>query len=112
MAAPRSKIAALAPTFGKGQPKGGFTYGPDGRVTGRKFRTTTKLGKKMEERGVKLYEVAGSCGFSERLLTDYLAGRKTPSTDKVRRMAGYLGCNVKDILEDDVYQARRKVGAL
>lgn len=46
---------------------------------GRKYSTATRLGKAMKVKGyTSASAFAGDCNISTRLLTEFLAGRKTP----------------------------------
>ncbi len=41
----------------------------------RPYPTHTRLGQRMSALGLKKYNVCGACSLSDRLLTEYLAGR-------------------------------------
>lgn len=64
---------------------------------GRPFNTSTPLGKMMERKGLKVGDLAALAGLSERTITDYLNGRRTPSDVNFLYMARALGCRVEAI---------------
>lgn len=49
---------------------------PKKQTGGRPFNKTTNLGKIMDYLNVSVRELASRSGVSERLISDYLAGRK------------------------------------
>ena len=64
--------------------------------------------KLMNEKGVRFADVAKGSGVSYSTFTDWKAGRQTPKTEKLSKIADYFGVTIdylvtgkRDILLDD-----------
>ncbi len=52
----------------------------------------------LKERGITAYKVAKETGISTATLTDWKKGRSTPKTDKMQKIADYLGVPLSRLL--------------
>jgi len=65
----------------------------------RQYPVHTKLGRIMEKRGLRAYQVAADAGIYVRSMTEYLAGRKKPTPRNMAKLAEHLGVGVPDLTE-------------
>lgn len=66
----------------------------------RTYKTHTKLGRIMFDKGVRSIQVTYNAGIHPRLMTDYLAGRKKPSPRSMKMLCEYLHVQAADLIED------------
>lgn len=69
-------------------------------VTGRRFNTSTNLGKIMVVRGVTATQTSSETGIHPRTLTEYLAGRKKPTARHLMELAAYLRVKPSRLIDD------------
>lgn len=62
------------------------------------YRNFLKL---INEKGVTHYRVSKDTGISQVTLSDWKAGRSTPKTDKLQKLAIYLGVTIEDLIRED-----------
>jgi hypothetical protein len=67
----------------------------------RPHNTSTPLGRRIQELGLRTYEVAAACRISPRLLTEYLAGRRRITPMNRALLARYLSMDVEDVQPSD-----------
>lgn len=67
---------------------------------GRPYPRHTKLGQIMWERGLTVNKVAAATTINHRALTEYLAGRKRPTTNHLAFLTRALEVTPQHILED------------
>lgn len=67
---------------------------------GRPVNRTTKLGRLIDERNLKAYEVSARSGVYARALTEYTNGRRVITEDHAWALARVLDCHPRDIIED------------
>jgi hypothetical protein len=61
--------------------------------TGRPFNATTRLGKMMVKRGMRVKDVALGTGICERTISDYLRDwHRQPNATQQRKLVGYFKC--------------------
>ena len=70
-----------------------------GNGRGRPLNHKTRLGRVMISRGFHAYQVCGKTGIYDRLMTEYLAGRRVISPDHVKALCDVLDCQPSDIVE-------------
>lgn len=75
---------------------GRLTSDPRGRK-GRPFYADTPLGRLIDERGHKVYEVTSGCSINPRIMSDYLNGRKAIRPQDKVRLAQFLNVQVEDL---------------
>lgn len=51
-----------------------------------------------DQRGLTDYAVAKACGFNPTTLSDWKAGKYTPKTDKIAKIAAFLGVPIGAIM--------------
>lgn len=71
------------------------------RGAGRPFALHTKLGRLLEERGLGVMEFCIGANTYPRAVTEYLAGRRRPSTKTMIRFTDYLRVPPDRIYEDE-----------
>lgn len=52
----------------------------------------------LKQKGVKVIDVARETGISNSMFSDWKAGRYTPKTDKLEKIASYFGVSVDYLL--------------
>lgn len=60
----------------------------------------------IEKKGMTAYRVAKDCGIPAMTLYDWKAGRTKPKTDKLSKIAKYLGVTIEDLIELDGEEKR------
>lgn len=65
---------------------------------GRRYPTTTSLGRIMASQGLRVYTVGSRAAVAPRTMTDYLAGRKAISAEHLTRLCVVLGCEPEDLV--------------
>jgi DNA-binding Xre family transcriptional regulator len=73
---------------------------PKGR--GRPVPTRSRLGRIVARSEYKVFEICGKTGIHNRLMTEYLAGRKVIIPDHVTALCNVLGCSPVDIIEPNL----------
>lgn len=68
---------------------------------GRPISQETKLGRKILQSGTKGYLIAAAAGFSARMLTEYVSGRREPSEEHLLALCRVLQCEPWEITEDN-----------
>lgn len=58
----------------------------------------TKYATLRDKKGVTDYEVAKNTGVSTASLSNWKAGRYSPKTDKLKKIADYFGVTIEDLL--------------
>lgn len=66
----------------------------------RTYRKHTKLGKVMDQRGLKAFDVQVGAKINPRLLSDYLAGRKEPSARSKMLLVNFFRVSPDQLFED------------
>lgn len=64
----------------------------------RGFNRSTPLGALMHENDWSVREMSASTGVNERMMSDYLAGRRPISSKHLVLFAAALGCLPSDLL--------------
>jgi hypothetical protein len=67
------------------------------KSAGRPFNTDTPLGRIMWDRGIRVFEIAHATGINARILTEYLANRKTLKGAHLSLVADYLDVHPDDL---------------
>jgi len=65
----------------------------------RQYPRHTKLGRLMYGRGLRSIDVTIGTGISPRTMTEYLAGRKRPTSQNLVRLTTFLRVEPKVILD-------------
>lgn len=69
------------------------------RGPGRPFSTSTRLGKVLVAKGyTRIYVLAGEVEIPQRILSDYLAGRRVLSGDHLMRLSEKLEIPANELL--------------
>lgn len=63
---------------------------PPHTTTGRPFNTSTRMGKLMVARGLRVRDVGHGAQINDRQISDYLAGRKIPTARQQARLVAYF----------------------
>jgi DNA-binding Xre family transcriptional regulator len=71
-------------------------------VRGRPINLDTKLGRYITTHNFVSYEVANAGGFSPRLMTEYLAGRRVIKVDHLVKLCQFLRCEPEDIVDEEI----------
>lgn len=74
---------------------------PTGKSKGRPVCQETRLGRRINELDMRLYEVSGKANINPRLMTEYCAGRKAISDHHLLALCRVLKVEPWQILEDD-----------
>ena len=61
-----------------------------------------KLGKLIEDKGLKKSYIARKVGISPGLLSKYLSGERKPKLDTAKKLADILECSIEDIFFDKI----------
>lgn len=69
---------------------------------GRKSSSDSKLGRLVNANGILAYRVATECGFSARLMTEYMAGRRIIRPAHLESLAQYFRVTKEELIEDDL----------
>ena len=64
---------------------------------GRRFNASTRLGQMMQRRGMTVGDLAAQSGYSERYISNWLAGRTAPRPENYIALARALKCPVAAI---------------
>lgn len=73
-----------------------------GRGRGKPIRNTTRLARMVNGCDLRAYQVAGKAGIPQRLLTEYLAGRKVIKPEHCEALCRVLDCKPEDIVEPNL----------
>lgn len=76
---------------------------------GRPVSQVTKLGRLITARDEDAYKVAAACGFANRTLTEYLAGRRYIRANHAHALAEYFQVEVSDIVDEDITEDQTDV---
>ncbi len=60
-----------------------------------------KFQRIIEKNKITPYRVAKDCGLPMSTLYDWKAGRSTPKTDKLQKIATYLNVSIEDLIETE-----------
>lgn len=69
---------------------------------GKPIPTTTKLGRRIRELDMKVYDVCGKAQIHNRLMTEYIAGRRVINAAHADRLSRVLDCKPEDIVDEEV----------
>ena len=58
-----------------------------------------KLDKLVKQKGITCYVLAKELGYSSTLFSDWKSGKSMPKTDKLLRIAEYLGVTVEELIK-------------
>ena len=61
-----------------------------------------KLGKLIEDKGLKKSYIARKIGISPGLLSKYLSGERKPKLDTAKKLADILECSIEDIFFEKI----------
>ena len=61
-----------------------------------------KLGKLIEDKGLKKSYIAHKIGISPGLLSKYLSGERKPKLDTAKKLADILECSIEDIFFEKI----------
>ena len=61
-----------------------------------------KLGKLIEDKGLKKSYIARKIGISPGLLSKCLSGERKPKLDTAKKLADILKCSIEDIFFDKI----------
>ena len=61
-----------------------------------------KLGKLIEDKGLKKSYIARKVGISPGLLSKYLSGERKPKLDTAKKLADILECSIEDIFFEKI----------
>ena len=61
-----------------------------------------KLGKLIEDKGLKKSYIARKIGISPGLLSKYLSGERKPKLDTAKKLADILECSIEEIFFDKI----------
>ena len=53
-----------------------------------------RIQQKLDEKGIKPSKMSKDLGFSSGLFSQWKSGKQKPSTEKIEKVAEYLGCTV------------------
>lgn len=76
------------------------THKREGR--GRPVNRTTRLGRMIDDRNMKAYEVSAKSGVYSRCLTEYTNGRRVITPPHAEALARVLNCKPEDIIEPNL----------
>ena len=57
------------------------------------------LEKLVSDKGITFYVLAKKLGYSSTLFSDWKSGKAMPKTDKLLRIAEYLGVTVEELIK-------------
>ena len=57
------------------------------------------LEKLVSDKGITFYVLAKKLGYSSTLFSDWKSGKSMPKTDKLLRIAEYLGVTVEELIK-------------
>jgi len=69
---------------------------------GKPIPDKSRLGRIVRKSGLKAYELSAKSQVHNRLLTEYLAGRKVIIPEHAERLAAALKCTPEDIIEPNL----------
>ena len=61
-----------------------------------------KLGKLIEDKGLKKSYIARKIGISPGLLSKYLSGERKPKLNTAKKLADILECSIEDIFFEKI----------
>lgn len=67
---------------------------------GKPIPDKTKLGRLLRKHDMKVYEVCAKAGIYNRLMTEYIAGRRVMTAAHVENLCRVLDCKPEDLVED------------
>lgn len=70
------------------------------RGRGRPITNRTKLGRMINNRGYRIYELAGIIGVSPRSLTEYVAARRIIPLHQLDALCSALSCTREELVEE------------
>ena len=77
---------------------------------GKPIPTVTRLGRKIVELGLPVYAVCGEASVHNRVMTEYLAGRRVIAPHHLENLCRVLECEPDDLIEPGVVNLTNEVG--